>query len=373
MSALTLAAREQLDNLIWVVNCNLQRLDGPVRGNSRIIDELEALFAGAGWRVIKLVWGSDWDGLFARDTDGALAQGLRQHRRRPVPDLRRQGRALQPGSLLRPEPAAGRARPGADRRADRPPEARRPRPGQDPRRLRRGAAQQRPADRHPGADQEGLRHGRRRPGPHDHAPAEEARARRPDRLPQSLQPAADRRAGRSARLRTSRPTTARRCATCTSAAPHSAAACRRASRRADAVPVPALARLRRLRDPGRRQGDEHDDGLRAHADQPAEGQAARPARRADRRRRGAHLRHGQPVQAGRHLFERRPDLRARGHRLASSATARRPTARSWRKASARRARSAAGPRRRPATRCMARRCCRSTSTTRCSASSASAT
>ena len=78
MCALTLAAREKLDNLVWVVNCNLQRLDGPVRGNSRIIDELEALFAGAGWRVIKLVWGSDWDGLFARDTDGALAQAFAQ-------------------------------------------------------------------------------------------------------------------------------------------------------------------------------------------------------------------------------------------------------------------------------------------------------
>jgi pyruvate dehydrogenase E1 component len=76
MSALTLAAREKLDNLIWVVNCNLQRLDGPVRGNGRIIDELEALFAGAGWRVIKLVWGSDWDGLFARDTEGALARAF---------------------------------------------------------------------------------------------------------------------------------------------------------------------------------------------------------------------------------------------------------------------------------------------------------
>jgi pyruvate dehydrogenase E1 component len=76
MSALTLAAREKLDNLVWVVNCNLQRLDGPVRGNGRIIDELERLFAGAGWNVIKLVWGSDWDGLFARDTHGALARAL---------------------------------------------------------------------------------------------------------------------------------------------------------------------------------------------------------------------------------------------------------------------------------------------------------
>ena len=76
MSALTLAAREKLDNLVWVVNCNLQRLDGPVRGNGRIIDELERLFAGAGWNVIKLVWGSDWDGLFARDATGALARAL---------------------------------------------------------------------------------------------------------------------------------------------------------------------------------------------------------------------------------------------------------------------------------------------------------
>ena len=76
MSALTLASRESLDNLVWVVNCNLQRLDGPVRGNGRIIDELEALFAGAGWRVIKLVWGSDWDGLFARDNTDALLRAF---------------------------------------------------------------------------------------------------------------------------------------------------------------------------------------------------------------------------------------------------------------------------------------------------------
>ena len=76
MSALTLAAREGLDNLVWVVNCNLQRLDGPVRGNGRIIDELEKLFAGAGWNVIKLVWGSDWDGLFARDITGALTKAF---------------------------------------------------------------------------------------------------------------------------------------------------------------------------------------------------------------------------------------------------------------------------------------------------------
>lgn len=76
MSALTLAAREGLDNLVWVVNCNLQRLDGPVRGNGQIIGELEKLFRGAGWNVVKVLWGSDWDGLFAHDLGGALARAL---------------------------------------------------------------------------------------------------------------------------------------------------------------------------------------------------------------------------------------------------------------------------------------------------------
>ncbi len=72
IGAITLAAREELDNLIFVVNCNLQRLDGPVRGNGKIIQEMEALFRGAGWNVIKVIWGREWDPLLAADTDGAL-------------------------------------------------------------------------------------------------------------------------------------------------------------------------------------------------------------------------------------------------------------------------------------------------------------
>ena len=72
VGALTLAARERLDNLTFIINCNLQRLDGPVRGNGQIIQELESLFIGAGWNVIKVLWGSDWDALFARDTHHAL-------------------------------------------------------------------------------------------------------------------------------------------------------------------------------------------------------------------------------------------------------------------------------------------------------------
>ena len=78
LGALTLAARENLDNLIWVVNCNLQRLDGPVRGNGKIIQELEGAFRGAGWNVIKVIWGSDWDELFANDQDGLLLKRLEE-------------------------------------------------------------------------------------------------------------------------------------------------------------------------------------------------------------------------------------------------------------------------------------------------------
>ena len=74
MGSIGLAGREQLDNLIWVVNCNLQRLDGPVRGNGKIIQELEADFRGAGWNVIKVIWGGRWDPLLAQDTDGRLVK-----------------------------------------------------------------------------------------------------------------------------------------------------------------------------------------------------------------------------------------------------------------------------------------------------------
>lgn len=76
LGALTLASRENLDNLTWVINCNLQRLDGPVRGNGKIIQELEAAFRGAGWNVIKVVWGSDWDPMLDNDQDGKLVKRM---------------------------------------------------------------------------------------------------------------------------------------------------------------------------------------------------------------------------------------------------------------------------------------------------------
>ena len=76
LGAITLASREKLDNLIFVINCNLQRLDGPVRGNAKIIQELEAIFRGAGWHVVKVIWGSDWDPLLDKDSDGKLVKRM---------------------------------------------------------------------------------------------------------------------------------------------------------------------------------------------------------------------------------------------------------------------------------------------------------
>ena len=78
LGAISLAAREGLDNLVFVVNCNLQRLDGPVRGNGKIIQELEAVFRGAGWNAIKIIWGSYWDTLLYQDKKGLLQQRMRK-------------------------------------------------------------------------------------------------------------------------------------------------------------------------------------------------------------------------------------------------------------------------------------------------------
>ena len=101
MGALTMPVREKLDNLIFVVNCNLQRLDGPVRGNGKIIQELEAAFLGAGWNVIKVIWGSRWDPLLARDTQRHPAARDGGVRRRRVSELQGQGRRLHARAFLR--------------------------------------------------------------------------------------------------------------------------------------------------------------------------------------------------------------------------------------------------------------------------------
>jgi pyruvate dehydrogenase E1 component len=94
--AIWLAAREELDNLTFVINCNLQRLDGPVRGNGKIIQELEASFRGAGWNVIKVIWGRDWDPLLAKDTDGVLVNKMNT-----TPDGQFQTYAVESGAYTR--------------------------------------------------------------------------------------------------------------------------------------------------------------------------------------------------------------------------------------------------------------------------------
>ena len=96
LGAITLAPREQLDNLIFVINCNMQRLDGPVRGNGKIIQELEAAFRGAGWNAIKVVWGSDWDPLLDADKDGLLVKRMEE-----VPDGQYQKYTVSGGDFIR--------------------------------------------------------------------------------------------------------------------------------------------------------------------------------------------------------------------------------------------------------------------------------
>src|SRR5919197_1087350 len=96
LGAITLAAREKLDNLIFVINCNLQRLDGPVRGNGQIVQELEAVFRGAGWNVIKVLWGSEWDQLLEKDKDGLLVRRMGE-----VVDGEYQKYAVEPGAYFR--------------------------------------------------------------------------------------------------------------------------------------------------------------------------------------------------------------------------------------------------------------------------------
>ncbi len=96
LGAISLGAREQLDNVTWVVNCNLQRLDGPVRGNGKIIQELEGIFRGAGWNVIKVVWGSDWDPLLEADSTGILVRRMEE-----VVDGQYQKYSVESGEYIR--------------------------------------------------------------------------------------------------------------------------------------------------------------------------------------------------------------------------------------------------------------------------------
>ena len=189
LGAIGLAAREELDNLTFVINCNLQRLDGPVRGNGKIIQELEAFFRGAGWNVIKVIWGRDWDPLLAQDTDGVLVNKMNT-----TPDGQFQTYSVESGAYIREHffgggPAAaedGRAPVG--RRAAEP-VPRRPRLPEGVRGVQGGPRARRPAHGHPDPHDQGLdaRQGLR--GAQRHAPDEEAHPRRAEGVPRPAVPA----------------------------------------------------------------------------------------------------------------------------------------------------------------------------------------
>ena len=161
LGAIGLAAREELDNLTFVINCNLQQLDGPVRGNGKIIQELESYFRGAGWNVIKVVWGREWDDLLARDVDGVLVNQMNT-----TPDGQFQTYSVEDGAYIRENFFGGdpRLRKMVEHMtddADREAAARRPRLPQGLRGLRGRHQARRPADRDPGARP--SRAGRSRP------------------------------------------------------------------------------------------------------------------------------------------------------------------------------------------------------------------
>ena len=231
LGAIALAGREQLDNLVFVVNCNLQRLDGPVRGNGKIIQELETIFRGAGWNVIKVIWGDRWDPLLEADHDGLLVKRMEE-----AVDGEYQVYKARDGAYVR-EHFFGKYPELAERVEDMTDEEiwDLNRGGHDAKKVyaayAAAQAARAPPDRDPREDDQGLRDGRGRRGPEHHPPAEEDERGGAARLPRPLRARDLRRGGRAGRL----PPAARRLAgdrpTCASAARRSAATSRRGAGR----------------------------------------------------------------------------------------------------------------------------------------------
>ena len=178
LGAIGVAAREKLDNLIFVVNCNLQRLDGPVRGNGKIIQELEGEFRGAGWNVIKLVWGSYWDALLARDKEGILRKIMME-----TLDGDYQAMKANDGAYVRKH-FFGRHPKALEMVANLSDDEiwRLQRGGHDPQKVyaayHRAVQHQRQAVRAAGQDRQGFRHGQGRRGQEHRAPGQEVDRRR---------------------------------------------------------------------------------------------------------------------------------------------------------------------------------------------------
>ncbi len=158
---LQLAANDKLDNLNFVINCNLQRLDGPVRGNGKIMQELEAFFRGAGWNVIKVVWGREWDDLLAKDEDGSLVKIMNETVDGDYQTYKAESGAFVREHFFGTDPADQGNGPGPHRRPDLEPQARRPRLQQGLRRVQGRDRVQGQTHRHPGPHGQGLRPGHR--------------------------------------------------------------------------------------------------------------------------------------------------------------------------------------------------------------------
>ena len=315
LGAISLAARERLDNLIFVVNCNLQRLDGPVRGNGKIIQELEAVFRGAGWNVIKVIWGSYWDPLIARDTSGLL-----QKRMEECVDGEYQNYAARDGAYIR-EQFFGKYPELKAMVASMTDEDlwRLNRGGHDPHKV---YAAYHDAVRHTGqptvilaktikgygmgeaGEGQNFTHQQKKMG-------EEALRRFRDRfhIPVSDDDLAATPFYRPPEDSPERRYLKERCAALGGFLP--------ARRRLG--PAASSSRyqyLRRALEGQRRARAVHHHGLRAHADRAHQRQDRGPALRAHRLGRGPDLRHGGPVPAGRDLFLGGPALPARGPRSA---------------------------------------------------------
>ena len=303
LGAITLAARERLDNLTWVVNCNLQRLDGPVRGNGSIIQELEAAFRGAGWNVIKVIWGGDWDPLFAADTEGLLIEHLGQ-----VVDGEYQRYAVERGAYTR-EHFFGRD-PGMLRLVDRLTDEQIHNlrlGGHDPEKVYAAYAA---ATRHPGQPTVILARtikgyglgeageGRNITHQQKKLNDDELRAFR-DRfeIPISDEEINEAPFCRFAEGSAGEPVLDR-------ATPGAGRLCAAAEGARPADGSTAAEPVRRVPDGQRRAQGRDDNGPRAHA-RAADGRPAhRQAHRADRPRRGPHVRDGSPVPLLRHLRPR---------------------------------------------------------------------
>ena len=313
LGAIGLAAREELDNLTFVINCNLQRLDGPVRGNGKVIQELEAFFRGAGWNVIKVIWGRDWDTLLATGHRRRAGQQDEHHAGRAVPDVQRGVRGVHQGELLRRRPAAARHGGAPVRRRAAQPVPRRPRLPQGVRGVQGGAGAHRPAHGHPGAHDQGLDAGQGLRGAQRHAPDEEAHRGRAEGVPGPALPADLRRRAGSGAAAVLPPGRGLR------RDPVHARAAGRARRGApppgstgQAAAAAQRLGLRRAAQGLGQAGGGHHDGVRPAAQGADEGPDHRGAVRADHPGRGQDVRHGLAVPDGEDLLPARADLRGGG-------------------------------------------------------------